>query len=124
MKCDLKFNILVRTLFESRTSVSASEVGGRVMDLKQSDKEIKEEMRKFCYIAASVDGYFMYGTKETSISIDTLLEFVKTYFVNVSEINRNVLLKTVVKYLNEYCRFDYYEEDWVEMRIHCKKEPV
>lgn len=94
------------------------------MDLKQSDKEIKEEMRKFCYIAASVDGYFMYGTKETFISIDTLLEFAKTYFVNVSEINRNVLLKTVVKYLNEYCRFDYYEEDWVEMRIYCKKELV
>lgn len=32
MKCDLKFYILVRTLFESRTSDSASDIGGRFMN--------------------------------------------------------------------------------------------
>lgn len=32
MKCDLKFYILVRTLFESGTSDSASDIGGRFMN--------------------------------------------------------------------------------------------
>lgn len=93
--------------------------------MKLSERE-KEEivMRKMCYLAATVDFYFMYGTEDEYMDMDTLLKFGEKYFGNIDGINNNVLIRMIVEYMNEYCLASYYEVDWVEMCIHCKKMAV
>ena len=36
----------------------------------------------------------------------------------------DILMKIAVKYLNEFCGRDYYDMDWENTRIYCKKNPI
>lgn len=81
-------------------------------------------MRKLCYLAATVDFYFVNITRDKYMDMDTLLKFGETYFGNIDGLNNNVLIRVVADYMNEYCNYSYYEVDWVEMCIRCKKKPI
>lgn len=85
-------------------------------------------MRKLCYIAARIDFHFMYATKSEYIEMSEFETIAKTYFDDLLDYGigkKNfILMRIVVKYLNEYCGRDYYYMDWDNERIYCTKTPI
>lgn len=98
MKCDLKFNILVRTLFESRISVSASGIVVKILEYEtllgfcagKIDSYV--ERRLFSGVekgsmserdVSAITGYFLYIDFERD-----LFEFMEKLFDVLLEVNK------------------------------------
>lgn len=79
-------------------------------------------------MAARIDYYFSYVTEERYMNFKQFEVIAQSYFDDLSDFGigrkNDILMKIVVKYLNEFCGSDYYDMDWEYTRIYCKKQSV
>ena len=106
MKCDLKFNILVRTLFESRTSDSASDIGGRFMNCITNKYKGFDNLLSLClgHVEELIDegkdlGVYSFVFFYSDFSEEFMEEFDKFSFV--SEHNFMEMLNQYIDYEND-----------------------
>lgn len=96
--------------------------------MTRTDRERRKHMRNFCYIAARIDFYFCYVTEDRYMNFEQFELIAHSYFDDLLDFGigrkNDILMKIAVKYLNEFCGRDYYEMDWENTRIYCKKNPI
>jgi len=118
MKCDLKFNILVRTLFESRTSDSASGIGGRFMNYITNKYKGFDNLLSLCLghieelIGEGKDlGIYSLAFFYSDFSEEFMEEFDKFSFV--SEHNFMEMLNQYIDYESKsfVSKYKFFNED-------------
>lgn len=93
-----------------------------------SYRERRKHMRNFCYIAAKIDFYFSCVTEDKYMDFEQFEYIAHSYFDDLLDVGigrkNDILMKIVVKYLNEFRGGDYYYMDWENVWICCKKNSV